>query len=91
MNNIEPTGQNKREQLKELLYLIRMPLLSIEEFTRGPVKSEILSEKECLDVYKSYQVSCQNKFWGFWLGLERESPGYLILQSTLTAKILLNI
>ena len=50
--SIEATGQNKRDQLKDALYMVRMPLLSIEEFTHGPVKSEILTEKESLDVYK---------------------------------------
>ncbi|KAH7710549.1 BTB/POZ domain-containing protein 2-like protein [Aphelenchoides avenae] len=46
--------RDAREVLGNALELIRFPLLSIEEFSRGPASSNVLSDEEKVEVYKSY-------------------------------------
>ncbi|KAH7693688.1 BTB/POZ domain-containing protein 2-like protein, partial [Aphelenchoides avenae] len=43
-----------REVLGNALKLIRFPLMSIEEFARGPARSSLLSDEEKLEVYGWY-------------------------------------
>ena len=47
---LPPDPSNKREVLGDALYLVRMPLMSPEEFQQGPVKSGMLNEEEIRSV-----------------------------------------
>jgi len=47
-------SENLREVMGDILYLIRMPLMSPEEFTNGPYKSGILSPEESSVMLASY-------------------------------------
>ncbi|KAH7706478.1 BTB/POZ domain-containing protein 2-like protein [Aphelenchoides avenae] len=46
--------RDAREVLDNAVELIRFPLLSIEEFSRGPASSNVLSDEEKVEIYKSY-------------------------------------
>ena len=48
---LSPEPQNKRKVLGDALYLVRMPLMSADEFTKGPVKSKMLTADEALSVF----------------------------------------
>ena len=57
---------SKRKVLAEALYLIRMSLMSEEEFTNGPQKSGLLSDEEalnfCVSKYTSNEDVKETKF-----------------------------
>lgn len=53
---LDLTGENIRNALGDNLYLLRVPLLSLETFSRLFVASGILNEKEQLDLYKYFTL-----------------------------------
>lgn len=56
LQNEETTGSNIRKVLGDILYLIRIPLLSLEDYSKVVVKSEILSGDEQLLFYKYFTL-----------------------------------
>jgi len=50
--SIDPA--NKRKVLGEALYLIRMSLMTPEEFTSGPIGSKLVNSEEAHDVYANF-------------------------------------
>ena len=62
---------SKRKVLAEALYLIRMSLMSEEEFTNGPQKSGLLSNEEAPNLCVSkYSVSLNT--FAFSIGVLRQ-------------------
>jgi hypothetical protein len=55
-DNMEATGPNIREVLRDLLFLIRFPLMSAIEFTMEVSDKNLLSDTEMISVYK--RISC---------------------------------
>ncbi|XP_055347934.1 BTB/POZ domain-containing protein 6-B-like [Paramacrobiotus metropolitanus] len=51
-NNLRPSGNNRRQMLGSVLFLVRFPLLTDAQLVNGPAKSELLSESELLALYK---------------------------------------
>ncbi|XP_062608128.1 BTB/POZ domain-containing protein 6-B-like [Saccostrea cucullata] len=66
---MDPTGENMRKSLGDSLYLLRAPLLSLETFSSLLVATEVLDEKEQLDLYKYFTL---HKFEG---GAEKFQKG----------------
>lgn len=48
-NDHKPTAENVRAALGEVLYAIRFPLMSMEEFFDKPVHDDYLTAEVCLD------------------------------------------
>lgn len=55
------TAQEKRKAMAEALFLIRFPSMTLEEFTNGPGKSEILTEGNRIDLLLQYLSSSSAK------------------------------
>ncbi|MCL4124159.1 UNVERIFIED_CONTAM: hypothetical protein GTU68_027466 [Idotea baltica] len=51
------TGANQRSMLGHALSLIRFPLMSIEEFAQGPAQSDILTDKEIVQLFLYFTVN----------------------------------
>ena len=54
--DLENTGENMRCALGENLYLLRVPLLSLDTFSHLLVATEILDKTEQLDLYKYFTL-----------------------------------
>lgn len=54
---LEVSGENKRKVLKEALYLIRFPLMNIEEFAMNVAQSGLLTDKEVVNLFLYYTVA----------------------------------
>ncbi|CAC5394648.1 BTBD9 [Mytilus coruscus] len=54
---VETNGQTMRQALGTVIYTLRIPLLSLEEYSDTVVKSRILSEEEELGLYKYFTMS----------------------------------
>ncbi|ESO11618.1 hypothetical protein HELRODRAFT_156237 [Helobdella robusta] len=50
-NNLTATAENQRRVLDKALNFIRFPLMSIEEFASGPAQSNLLSDKEVVQIF----------------------------------------
>jgi BTB/POZ domain-containing protein 1/2 len=57
---IDPSSSNKREILGHALYSIRFPLITVEEFADFVASSEILEEKDCINLFR-YFATKKNK------------------------------
>ncbi|KAL3069974.1 hypothetical protein niasHS_015737 [Heterodera schachtii] len=55
-NGKEITGENRREVLGPVLYKIRFPTISHEDFSRIIVPSAVLTEEELINVYANYSL-----------------------------------
>ncbi|XP_065672632.1 BTB/POZ domain-containing protein 2 [Hydra vulgaris] len=55
--NIEKTNENKRIALGDLLYLIRFPLMTLEEFANNAAQSGMLTDKEIVDLFLHFTVN----------------------------------
>lgn len=53
------TPENKRKVLGDSLYLVRLPIMSLEEYANGPAQSQILSLKETNDVFLHFTAECK--------------------------------
>ncbi|KAJ8310100.1 hypothetical protein KUTeg_011965 [Tegillarca granosa] len=49
-----PSGQNQRQMLGELFFHIRIPLLTLDEFTKYVVDTGVLTEREQLQLFKFF-------------------------------------
>ncbi|XP_002130943.2 BTB/POZ domain-containing protein 6-B [Ciona intestinalis] len=56
-NNVEPTGKNKREALKDSLFLLRIPTMSLQEFADGPATSDLLTKEEIIKIFVWYSAT----------------------------------
>lgn len=56
-DGITVTGAHQRKVLGEALSLIRFPLMTIEEFAQGPAQSDILTDKEIVQLFLYFTVS----------------------------------
>ncbi|CAC5385831.1 BTBD1_2 [Mytilus coruscus] len=52
--NKDPSGENKRELLESLLYLIRFPLVDKHYFTNEITSDGLLSDSEIINIYQAY-------------------------------------
>lgn len=59
--NIDPSVDNMRVVLGEAMHHIRYPLMSVDFFTDQVEPTGILSEKQCLVLYRYFQKRQQNK------------------------------
>ena len=57
---LEPTSENKRKVLGDLIFLIRFPIMKPSDFADGPARSGILSEKEVSSIF-TYMCSTSNR------------------------------
>ena len=57
--DIEPTPQNKRTVLGNILYLVRIPTMSLEEFANGAAQLGILTQQETIDIF--FHFTATNK------------------------------
>lgn len=48
---VDPTPQNKRQILGQILYLIRLPTMTLEEFANGVAQLDILTPQETIDIF----------------------------------------
>lgn len=55
--SLELNSENKRKVLGEALYLIRFPLMTIEEFAHNVAQSELLTDKEVVNLFLYFTVS----------------------------------
>lgn len=53
----ELTTENKRKVLGDALYMIRFPLMTIEEFAHNVAQSELLTDKEVVNLFLFFTVS----------------------------------
>merc|ERR1719341_230108 len=51
------TIENKRSVLGRVLYQIRFPLMSVEEFAQGPAQSGILTDRETVSLFLHFTVN----------------------------------
>lgn len=58
---IVPNPENKREVLGKALYLVRMSLLSPEEFTTGPLASDIVNAEESVEILANFHRKDKSK------------------------------
>ncbi|RWS11440.1 BTB/POZ domain-containing protein 6-like protein [Dinothrombium tinctorium] len=58
-SDYENTPENQRKLLKQALYLVRIPTMTLEEFANGPAQSGILTLQETVDIFFYY--TSQNK------------------------------
>ncbi|XP_052096983.1 BTB/POZ domain-containing protein 6-B-like [Mytilus californianus] len=56
LQNLEGSGENQRKILGDLLNLIRIPLLTLEEYSKVVVKSGLLTAEEQLMFYKYFTL-----------------------------------
>lgn len=49
--NISATPENQRKVLNRALELIRFPLMSVEEFANGPAQSNLLNDRELVQMF----------------------------------------
>ena len=49
--NVSATPENQRKVLDRALELIRFPLMSVEEFANGPAQSNLLSDRELVQMF----------------------------------------
>ncbi|XP_073978768.1 BTB/POZ domain-containing protein 1-like [Rhodnius prolixus] len=54
---LPPSGENMRSVLGQALYLIRFPLMGLEEFAQGPAQSGLLSDREALSLFLYFTVN----------------------------------
>ena len=52
--NLETSPENKRKVLGEALFLVRMPLMTAEQFTNGPYESGVLKLEESVDIFANF-------------------------------------
>ncbi|XP_055353026.1 BTB/POZ domain-containing protein 6-B-like isoform X2 [Paramacrobiotus metropolitanus] len=52
VNNVDPSGANRRQILGDALFLVRFPLLTHTQLADGPVKSGLLLHSEVHDLYQ---------------------------------------
>lgn len=57
VQNIETNAENQRQILGDLLYLIRIPLLTLQEYSQVVVRSGILTNDEQLLFYKFFTLN----------------------------------
>lgn len=55
--SLELNSENKRKVLGEALYMIRFPLMTIEEFAHNVAQSELLTDKEVVNLFLFFTVS----------------------------------
>ncbi|CAG0886407.1 unnamed protein product [Cyprideis torosa] len=48
---------NKRMMLGRALYLIRFPLMTVEEFAQGPAQTEVLTDREVVDLFLYFTLN----------------------------------
>ncbi|CAG0919200.1 unnamed protein product [Notodromas monacha] len=53
---LQCTPENQRVVLDEVLPLIRFPLMTIEEFATGPAQSQVLSDREMVNLFLHFTV-----------------------------------
>ncbi|KAH9400832.1 BTB POZ domain-containing protein [Tyrophagus putrescentiae] len=51
---LEPTAENQRSILGDILFCVRIPAMTLEEFANGPAQVAILSVKEINDIFLHY-------------------------------------
>jgi len=51
------TSENKRSVLGRLLFQIRFPLMTVEEFAQGPAQSGILTDRETVSLFLHFTVN----------------------------------
>ena len=51
------TIENKRSVLGRVLYQIRFPLMTVEEFAQGPAQSGILTDRETVSLFLHFTVN----------------------------------
>lgn len=51
---LEPTAHNMRQVLGNVLYLLRIPTMSLDEFANVAVPEGILSPQETIDIFLHY-------------------------------------
>ena len=54
---VAASPENMRAQLGEALYLVRFPLMSVEEFAAGPAQSGVLTDREVVQLFLYFTVS----------------------------------
>ncbi|BES88179.1 Hypothetical protein NTJ_00985 [Nesidiocoris tenuis] len=54
---LAPTPENMRQVLDPALYLIRFPLMGLEEFAQGPAQSGILTDREVVSLFLYFTVN----------------------------------
>lgn len=54
---LQPNADNKRKVLGDALFLIRFPLMTIEEFATNVAQSGLLTDKEMVNLFIYYTVS----------------------------------
>ena len=75
---LQPTPENQRAVLDRALHLIRFPLMTVEEFANGPAQSQILSDREIVELFLYFTVNPKPRVrfndtprlvekWGFWV------------------------
>jgi BTB/POZ domain-containing protein 3/6 len=48
---VEDTPENQRTAMKDLIYLVRFPTMTLDEFANGPAQSEVLTAKEVTEIF----------------------------------------
>ncbi|XP_043199941.1 BTB/POZ domain-containing protein 2-like [Amphibalanus amphitrite] len=56
-HELPPTPENLRSQLGDALYLVRFPLMSVEEFAAGPAQSGVLTDREVVQLFLYFTVN----------------------------------
>uniref|UniRef100_H2ZC55 BTB domain-containing protein n=1 Tax=Ciona savignyi TaxID=51511 RepID=H2ZC55_CIOSA len=54
---MEPNKENCRKVLGDVIYLVRFPLMNIEEFAQGPAQSGILTDREIVDLFLYFTLN----------------------------------
>ncbi|XP_076800314.1 BTB/POZ domain-containing protein 6-B-like [Clavelina lepadiformis] len=54
---LQPSSRSKRIVLGEVIYLIRIPAMSLQEFADGPATSDILTKEEIIDIFVWYSAT----------------------------------
>ncbi|XP_074597119.1 BTB/POZ domain-containing protein 1-like [Brevipalpus obovatus] len=55
--NLTPTPENQRKALGKAIYMIRFPLMTMEEFALEVAQSGILTHKECVDLFLHFVIN----------------------------------
>lgn len=59
--DIEPTATNKRQVLGQALYLIRIPTMTLEEYSNSVAQLEILTQRETIDIFLHFTAKNKPK------------------------------
>jgi len=54
---LDVTKENKRKVLGDAVYLIRFPLMPVEEFAQGPAQSGMISDREVIELFLYYTLN----------------------------------